>query len=156
MEKGDKDLIDPRDIEKLNEEQRGEQPSEEGNQRAQYPFESDSDSEDEGEQEQNVEHEEENAEVMNKKVKSKEKTKPVSKPDPPPKVHHKNQKTLPFPRRKKNMSDEELYKSFVDALHNLTFEVPILKAMQVSTYKKFLRDILSRKEPFFRLKQWLW
>ena len=43
------------------------------------------------------------------------------------------------------MSDEELYKSFVDALHNLTFEVPMLKAMQVPTYKKFLRDILSRK-----------
>ena len=55
MEKGDKDLIDPRDIEKLDEERRGEQPLEEGNQRAQYPFEFDSDSEHEGEQEQNVE-----------------------------------------------------------------------------------------------------
>ena len=82
---------------------------------------------------------------MNKKAKSKEKTKAVSKPDPTHKVHHKPKKTLPFPHRKKDMSDEELYKSFVDALNNLTFEVPMLKVMQVPTYKKFLRDILCRK-----------
>ena len=31
MRKGDDDLVDPRDIEKLNEEQRGEQPPNEGN-----------------------------------------------------------------------------------------------------------------------------
>jgi len=67
--KGDDDLIDPRDIEKLNEERIGEQPFEEGNEKAQYPFESDDDSEDEGEQEQNVEQEEDNAQVINKKEK---------------------------------------------------------------------------------------
>ena len=43
------------------------------------------------------------------------------------------------------MSDEELYKSFIEALKNLTFEVPMLKAIEVPTYKKFLRDILSRR-----------
>ena len=98
------------DIEKLNDERRGEQLPEEGNQKAQFPFESDDDSEDEEEQERNAGHEENNAKVIPKKVTSKEKAKPVSKPNPPPKILAKVKKSLPFPHRKKNMSDEELYK----------------------------------------------
>ena len=43
------------------------------------------------------------------------------------------------------MSDEEIYKSFIEALEKLTLEVPMIKAMEVPTYKKFLRDILNRK-----------
>ena len=53
-ERRDRDLIDPRDIEKLNEERRGEQPLEEGNQKAQYPFESDDDNEGKVEQDRNA------------------------------------------------------------------------------------------------------
>ena len=41
------------------------------------------------------------------------------------------------------MSDEELYKSFIEALKKPSFEVPMLKAIEVPTYKKFLRDILG-------------
>ena len=60
-------IIDPQDIEKLNEERRGEQPPDEGNEKEQYPFDSDNDSENEGEYEQNVEEVQNNAKVMNKK-----------------------------------------------------------------------------------------
>ena len=70
MRKGDNDLVDPQDMEKLNEERRGEQPPDEGNKKAQYLVDSYNDSKDEGEHEQNVEREEDSAKVMKKKSKS--------------------------------------------------------------------------------------
>jgi hypothetical protein len=51
---------------------------------------------------------------------------------------------LPFPRTRKQTTDEQIGK-FVEVIRQLYVNIPLLDAMQVPTYAKYLRDILNHK-----------
>jgi len=53
---------------------------------------------------------------------------------------------LPFPRTRKPTTDEQFGK-FVEVIRQLYVNIPLLDAMQVPTYAKYLRDILNNKRP---------
>ena len=50
-----------------------------------------------------------------------------------------------YPGRKKKAPDQVVYDSFKKALGDLRLEIPFADAIKVSSYAKFLRDILNRK-----------
>jgi hypothetical protein len=54
---------------------------------------------------------------------------------------------LPFPRRNRKAKMDEQFGKFVEVIQKLYVNIPLLDAIQVPTYAKYLRDILSNKKP---------
>ncbi|WVZ92852.1 hypothetical protein U9M48_038888 [Paspalum notatum var. saurae] len=54
---------------------------------------------------------------------------------------------LPFPLRNKKAAADEQYSKFVEVSKKLYVNIPLLDAMQVPTYAKYLKDILNNKKP---------
>ncbi|XP_052161988.1 uncharacterized protein LOC127779298 [Oryza glaberrima] len=54
---------------------------------------------------------------------------------------------LPFPQRSKKLLVDEQFARFVEVIQNIHINVPLLDAMQVLTYARYLKDILNNKRP---------
>ena len=54
---------------------------------------------------------------------------------------------LPFPRRNQKTKMDEQFGKFVEVIQKLYINIPLLDAIQVPTYAKYLRDILNNKRP---------
>ncbi|WVZ83860.1 hypothetical protein U9M48_030956 [Paspalum notatum var. saurae] len=54
---------------------------------------------------------------------------------------------LPFPQRQKKTSVDDQFGKFVEVIKKLYVNIPLLDAMQVPTYAKYLKDILNNKKP---------
>ena len=54
---------------------------------------------------------------------------------------------LPFPRRNHKATVDEQFGKFVEVIKKLYVNIPLLEAMQVPTYAKYLKDILNNKRP---------
>jgi hypothetical protein len=54
---------------------------------------------------------------------------------------------LLFPRRNQKAKIDEQFGKFVGVIQKLYINIPLLDAIQVPTYAKYLRDILSNKRP---------
>ncbi|WVZ75926.1 hypothetical protein U9M48_023943 [Paspalum notatum var. saurae] len=54
---------------------------------------------------------------------------------------------LPFPQRQKKASVDDQFGKFVEVIKKLYVNIPLLYAMQVPTYAKYLKDILNNKKP---------
>jgi len=52
---------------------------------------------------------------------------------------------LPFPRREKKAKMDEQFSNFVDVIQKLYSNVPLLDALQVPIYARYIRDILNNK-----------
>jgi len=53
---------------------------------------------------------------------------------------------MPFPRTRTQKTDEQFSK-FVEVIRQLYVNIPLLDAMQLPTYAKYVRDILNNKKP---------
>jgi hypothetical protein len=53
---------------------------------------------------------------------------------------------LPFPRRNRRPQSDEQFGKFVEVIQKLYVNIPLLDAIQVPTYAKYIRDILNKKE----------
>ncbi|XP_052137637.1 uncharacterized protein LOC127756304 [Oryza glaberrima] len=54
---------------------------------------------------------------------------------------------LPFPQRSRKPSVDEQFARFVELIQKIHINVPLLDAMQVPTYARYLKDILDNKRP---------
>lgn len=54
---------------------------------------------------------------------------------------------LPFPRRNRGLQSDEQFGKFVEVIQKLYVNIPLLDAIQVPTYAKYIRDILNKKRP---------
>ena len=54
---------------------------------------------------------------------------------------------LPFPRRNQKAQMDEQFGKFVEVIQKLYINIPLLYAIQVPTYVKYLQDILNNKRP---------
>jgi hypothetical protein len=54
---------------------------------------------------------------------------------------------LSFPRRNRKAKTYEQFNKFVEVIQKLYINIPLLDAIQVLTYAKYLRDILNNKQP---------
>jgi hypothetical protein len=54
---------------------------------------------------------------------------------------------LPFTRRNRKAKMDEQFGKFVEAIQKLYISIPLLDAIQVPIYAKYLRDILNNKRP---------
>ena len=54
---------------------------------------------------------------------------------------------IPFPQRRRSTTTDERFSKFVDVIQKLYVNIPLLDAMQVPTYAKYLRAILNNKGP---------
>jgi hypothetical protein len=54
---------------------------------------------------------------------------------------------LPFPRRKWKAKADEQFSKFVEVIQKLYINVPLLDILQVTTYARYIRDILNNKRP---------
>jgi hypothetical protein len=54
---------------------------------------------------------------------------------------------LPFPRKNRKAKMDEQFGKFVEVIQKLYINIPLLDAIQVPTYAKYLRDILNNKRP---------
>jgi len=54
---------------------------------------------------------------------------------------------LPFPYRNRRPQSDEQFGKFVEVIQNLYVNIPLLDAIQVPTYAKYIRDILNKKRP---------
>ncbi|KAJ1288524.1 hypothetical protein BS78_02G095400 [Paspalum vaginatum] len=54
---------------------------------------------------------------------------------------------LPFPPRNKKAAANEQYSKFVEVIKKLYVNIPLLDAVQVPTYAKYMKDILNNKKP---------
>ncbi|KAJ1283758.1 hypothetical protein BS78_03G151200 [Paspalum vaginatum] len=54
---------------------------------------------------------------------------------------------LPFPQRQKKTSIDDQCGKVVEVIKKLSVNIPLLNAMQVPTYAKYLKDILNNKKP---------
>jgi hypothetical protein len=52
---------------------------------------------------------------------------------------------LPFPRRDRKLKMDAQFSKFVEIIQKLYINVPLLDALQVPTYAKYVRDILPLK-----------
>jgi len=150
MSQGDENLVDPQDDIELNARRQEELEKDlEEEEVEKEPYDYDAETDDENEKEElSREQEEDIIITKEKQTKSSPPKKVPDKPVQVPKTKEKPKvnKPLPFPSRKTNKSDSDLYESFVEALKKLHLELPIADAIQVPTYKKFLRDILNKKK----------
>ena len=56
---------------------------------------------------------------------------------------------LPFPRRNQKAKMVEQFGKFVEVIQKLYINIPLLDAIQVPTYVKYLRDILNNCPPLW-------
>jgi hypothetical protein len=54
---------------------------------------------------------------------------------------------LPYPRRVRRPHVDDQFGKFVEVIQKLYVNIPLLDAMQVPTYAKYIRDILNKKKP---------
>jgi hypothetical protein len=54
---------------------------------------------------------------------------------------------LPFPRRARKPQVDDQFGKFIEVIQKLYVNIPLLDAMQVPTYAKYIRDILNKKRP---------
>jgi hypothetical protein len=54
---------------------------------------------------------------------------------------------MPFPRRKRKAKVDEQFNKFVEVIQKLYINVPLLDAIQVPTYARYIWDILNNKRP---------
>jgi len=54
---------------------------------------------------------------------------------------------LQFPRRNRKAKMDEQFGKFVEVIQKLYINIPLLDAIQVPTYAKYLKDILNNKRP---------
>jgi hypothetical protein len=54
---------------------------------------------------------------------------------------------LPFPHRNRRIQTDEQFDKFIEVIQKLYINIPLLDAIQVPTYAKYLRDILNKKRP---------
>ena len=54
---------------------------------------------------------------------------------------------LPSPRRNQKAKMDEQFSKFVEVIQKLYINIPLLDAIQVPTYAKYLRDILNNNRP---------
>jgi hypothetical protein len=54
---------------------------------------------------------------------------------------------LPFPHQAKKSVEDEKFSRFVDVIRRMYVHIPMLDAMQVLTYAKYLKDILNQNRP---------
>jgi hypothetical protein len=52
-----------------------------------------------------------------------------------------------FPYRIRRPQSDEQFSKFVEVIHKLYVNIPLLDAIQVPTYAKYIRDILNKKRP---------
>jgi hypothetical protein len=52
---------------------------------------------------------------------------------------------LPFPHRKQKAKVDEQFSKFVEVIQKLYINIPLLDALQVPTYARYIRDILNNK-----------
>jgi hypothetical protein len=52
---------------------------------------------------------------------------------------------LLFPHQKKKHVEDEKFSRFIDVIRKMYVHIPMLDPMQVSTYAKYLKDILNQK-----------
>jgi len=52
---------------------------------------------------------------------------------------------LPFPERKRRSTTDEQFDRFVEVIKKVHINIPLLDAMQVPTYTKYIKDILGNK-----------
>ncbi|XP_019462934.1 PREDICTED: uncharacterized protein LOC109361857 [Lupinus angustifolius] len=90
---------------------------------------------------ENVESEEENKE---KGTKSRKKRAGEKKKKELPQL-----KSLPYPKNPSKKDKERQYTMFMDIFKNLHINIPFMEVMkQMSTYAKFMKDLLTRKRKF--------
>jgi hypothetical protein len=54
---------------------------------------------------------------------------------------------LPLPHRNQRIQTDEQFGKFIEVIQKLYINIPLLDAIQVPTYAKYLRDILNMKRP---------
>jgi hypothetical protein len=54
---------------------------------------------------------------------------------------------LPFPRQAKKHVEDEKFSRFVEVIQRMYVHIPMLDAMEVPTYTRYLKDILNQKRP---------
>ena len=54
---------------------------------------------------------------------------------------------LPFSEHNRKATEDEQFKKFIEVIQKLYIHVPLIDAMQVPTYAKYLKDILNKKKP---------
>jgi hypothetical protein len=54
---------------------------------------------------------------------------------------------IPFPRRIRRPQSDEQFSKFMEVIQKLYVNIPLLDAIQVPTYAKYIRDILNKKRP---------
>ena len=54
---------------------------------------------------------------------------------------------LPFPKRNRKAPKDEQFKKFIEVIQKLYIHIPLIDAMRVPTYAKYLKDILNKKKP---------
>jgi hypothetical protein len=54
---------------------------------------------------------------------------------------------LPFPRQAKEPVKDEKFSCFMEVIQRLYIHIPMLDAMQVPSYVRYLKDILNQKRP---------
>jgi hypothetical protein len=54
---------------------------------------------------------------------------------------------LPFRRRNRRLQSDEQFGKFVEVIQKLYVNIPLLDAIQVPTYARYIRDILNKKRP---------
>jgi hypothetical protein len=52
---------------------------------------------------------------------------------------------LPFPRQAKKHVEDEKFSRFMEVIQRMYIHIPMLDAMQVPTYARYLKDILNQK-----------
>jgi hypothetical protein len=54
---------------------------------------------------------------------------------------------LPFPHQAKKHVEDEKFSHFVEVIRRMYVHIPMLDAIQVLTYIRYLKDILNQKRP---------
>ena len=54
---------------------------------------------------------------------------------------------LPFPMRAKKSSTDEQFNRFVELIQQVNINVPLMDAMKVPTYARYIKDIINNKRP---------
>ena len=54
---------------------------------------------------------------------------------------------IPYPRRVRKPQVDDQFGKFIEVIQKLYVNIPLLDAMQVPTYAKYIRDILNKKKP---------
>ena len=69
--------------------------------------------------------------------------------DPDMRQDFRDTNFIPFPRRQRrhNPQMEDQFSKFVEVIQKLYISVPLLDALQVPMYAKYIRDILNKKRP---------